>query len=423
MAMGRPAIPYVMKDGTIVPGLYHCPDGRWRVNATGAKFTEHDERLAVKRFRELTHVPPELATLRGETSRADLFAEGDGWSIYNPGARVDIDTQEIWDYVRESLLHRPLYVAQRTGIPELATFANLQIPGKPLPLSAIWNYYEAENASGNKAAAKRNWERMLRQTGAKTLADLSKEALYRFRESVENDPDIKSGGTKTWMYGQIKSVLSFAKKSHDLDPVQVSQALERCSVLWTRTEAPEYKPKPIDKGHLHQLLTAAGAGPWRAWILMGLNAAMKIEEICALEWKHVDLEAGTLSMLRRKTRMPKCAVLWPETVAAIRTLRRGPVYVFTSPHGTRFTSAQSRCNEFAKLRVKAGVPDAVTFSEFRDGAYTTACGAPIQDGRLAKVLAGHATGMDDAYVLRTPEMVRPVCDAVYNHYGPFPTPG
>ena len=122
MAMGRPAKPYAMQDGTIVPGLYRCPDGRWRVNATAAKFTEHNERLAIKKFRELPYVPPELATLRGETSKADLFAEGEGWSIYKPGARVDIDTQEIWDFVRESLLTRPLYVAQKTGIPELATF-------------------------------------------------------------------------------------------------------------------------------------------------------------------------------------------------------------------------------------------------------------------------------------------------------------
>jgi hypothetical protein len=32
--------------------LYKCPDGRWRINATGQKFTEHDERRAISKFRQ-----------------------------------------------------------------------------------------------------------------------------------------------------------------------------------------------------------------------------------------------------------------------------------------------------------------------------------------------------------------------------------
>lgn len=51
--MGRPQKPYHSSWGELIPGLYRCPDGRWRVNRTGQKFTEPDERLAVKRFRDL----------------------------------------------------------------------------------------------------------------------------------------------------------------------------------------------------------------------------------------------------------------------------------------------------------------------------------------------------------------------------------
>src|SRR2546425_1854141 len=51
--IGRPQKPYHTSWGEIVPGLAHGKDGRWRVVSTGKYFTEHDERLAVARFRAL----------------------------------------------------------------------------------------------------------------------------------------------------------------------------------------------------------------------------------------------------------------------------------------------------------------------------------------------------------------------------------
>jgi len=53
MARGRRQIPYRPSwGGDPIPGLYKCPDGRWRINATGQKFTEHDERRAISKFRQ-----------------------------------------------------------------------------------------------------------------------------------------------------------------------------------------------------------------------------------------------------------------------------------------------------------------------------------------------------------------------------------
>jgi len=225
------------------------------------------------------------------------------------------------------------------------------------------------------------------------------------------------------MYGKVKAVIAFALKSHDLDSAQVSAALDRCKVLWTTDEIPEYQPTPIRRDHLHALLKTAGDGPWRAWILMGLNCAMYLQELSELEWKHIDLAAGTLSMRRVKTKFPRAATLWPETIEALKLLRQAPTYVFTSPQGTRFKSTQSRCNEFAKLRDKTeGVPESVSFAALKDGAFTHTARGTAGDGRIAKILAGHSSGLEDAYNLRDPSIVRPACDAVYAHYGPFPLP-
>jgi hypothetical protein len=48
---GRPQRPYQPTfGGDPIPGLYKCPDGRWRITQTGQKFTESDERRAIQRF-------------------------------------------------------------------------------------------------------------------------------------------------------------------------------------------------------------------------------------------------------------------------------------------------------------------------------------------------------------------------------------
>jgi len=48
---GRPKKPYETSWGEIVPGLTKCGDGRWRNTVTEERFTEHDERRAIARFR------------------------------------------------------------------------------------------------------------------------------------------------------------------------------------------------------------------------------------------------------------------------------------------------------------------------------------------------------------------------------------
>lgn len=58
----------------------------------------------------------------------------------------------------------------------------------------------------------------------------------------------------------------------------------------------------------------------------------------------------------------------------------------------------------------------VQFSHLRDGGYTAAVHALGVDAKFAELLAGHKTGMKDKYVLRTPQIVKPATDAVYEEY-------
>jgi len=156
---------------------------------------------------------------------------------------------------------------------------------------------------------------------------------------------------------------------------------------------------------------------------VGLNFAMHIGEVCEIKWDEIDLEKGTYCSIRAKTeahRIPRAATLWPETIAALKAMPKKGPYVFTSHYGTKY-NRNKRVNTFGEFRTAAGMPH-ITFDSIRDAAYTAACRL-CSDERWARLLAGHRSpGLQDSYVLRNPEMVRPACDAVFQAYGPFPSP-
>ncbi len=56
--IGRKQKPHETSWGEIVPGLARDVDQRWRIVATGQRFTESDERKAVERFRKVIGVEP-----------------------------------------------------------------------------------------------------------------------------------------------------------------------------------------------------------------------------------------------------------------------------------------------------------------------------------------------------------------------------
>jgi hypothetical protein len=58
----------------------------------------------------------------------------------------------------------------------------------------------------------------------------------------------------------------------------------------------------------------------------------------------------------------------------------------------------------------------VQFADIRDGSFTEAVAGEGVDFRHAQVLAGHRSGIADAYVRRNPKMVAKTCAAVEQAY-------
>jgi len=418
MAMGRRPKPHQCSwDNKLIPGLYHYPGtNRWRVVDTGQRFTEADEHRAVARFLAMTKPKTIVVPTRGTTvNRGGVY--GNGKMMIE---KAETLADDFWPFLRELLIKEPAYVARMTGIPELAHLAHLQMPQDTIKLETLITTYETKGTASDKGKRRARiiWDRMTHITGAKDLAELTTEKLLAFREEIERTVD--GGGTKVNYFGRIKAIIAFGLKM-GLDALQIRAALDRCKVLWTATKKPQVNPTPISREEFHKLLAAAEAGPWRAWLMCGLNLCMHMDEVCKIKWTELDLEKGTYAAIRGKTaeqRIPRAATLWPETIAAIKALpRKGPVYVFTSKYGTKY-NRNTRGNDFGELREAAGVPATVKWDDLRDGAFTAACQGATE--QAARVLAGHkAPGLTDNYVLRNPQYAAPACDAVYRVYGPF----
>ena len=439
MAIGRPKRHFETTARETIVGLCALGNGRWRITLEGPhkgrRFNERDERLAVQKFRSIIGQAPTVALpvasvsveeLTGEAAShgRDVFAASLDSAIDEAGNVAftqRVDEARMWEWARGQIIADSANAAKRLGLPGIASLDFSAAPAPSLSLQFILDTYLAKSPAKDKSKreAANTFKRMMAYTKAKTLKDLTTDALKAWRDDVERSVD--SPGTKVAYYGRVKTIIGFGLREA-LDAQQIGAALDRAKVLWTADRPRQVDPRPITREAFHTLL-GAGDGSWRPWLLLGLNLCMHMDEVCELKWSEFDLAAATYTSIRGKTaerRIPRAATLWPETVKALKAVpRRGESpYVFVSSHGTRY-NRNTRGNDFAELRDAAGLP-AVTFDSLRDGAYTAACQAPGVDDKWARLLAGHkAPGLQDSYVLRNPKIVRPACDAVYTAYGPF----
>ena len=82
--------------------------------------------------------------------------------------------------------------------------------------------------------------------------------------------------------------------------------------------------RDLSAEQIRALLAAAKSAKWdgllnlHAMILLGINAGFGNTDCSELREKHLDLERGLVDFPRPKTDADRRAVLWPETVIALR---------------------------------------------------------------------------------------------------------
>lgn len=406
--VGRKRKPHTTAWGETIDGLGKTKD-RWRC-LTCRKFlpAESDERRAVANFRRHVEQEHSRSDLRAveTTPVASYDGEGGQWSI-----AAETSSQSLWGYVGEQIRTRPEWVAQQTGIPELARLADLPKPQPSPTLEAVGKLYlsKAEVTPQEHRESAGRWQEFqafMIKRGVTTLRKLTANTVADYGDDIRS-----RGKSPTYVkhrFGKVKTVINFARK-RGLHPDDCRHALDCCAVL-TPPKGKATNPAPISRDDLHKLLSKADDRT-KAAILLSMNLCLAPKEIVAVEWDELDLTAKTFVSSRNKTGVTRVGILWDETIQALQKFPRKPhMPVFISARGTERLELR---DDWQELRDAAGVK--VELASLKDGAYTAAVEAetPLD---TVKVLAGHATGISDHYLRRRPNMVEDACAAIYKHY-------
>jgi integrase len=115
-----------------------------------------------------------------------------------------------------------------------------------------------------------------------------------------------------------RSVFKYCYDSELLDkPKRFGPDFKKPARRVVRKDRASKAPRMFEAEDLRTIIDAAGV-PLRAMILLGVNCGWGNTDIADLERRHVDLDAGDADYPRPKTGISREAMLWPETVAALR---------------------------------------------------------------------------------------------------------
>jgi integrase len=166
---------------------------------------------------------------------------------------------------------------------------------------------------------------------------------------------------------RMRVVFKFAWDGGLIDrPVRYGQAFKRPSRKVVRIDKAKKGPKLFTAEEIKRMLAATGP-QLKAMTLLGINAGFGNADCGRLPQTALDLDRGQVDFPRPKTGIPRRAVLWPETVDAIRaSLAKRPnpkaeedgALVFITKYGlpwAKDATDQTLAKEFGKLLRALGI--------------------------------------------------------------------
>lgn len=428
---GRPKAIYKPKlGGDPIVGLMRLKDGRWR--ASGPEkytFTEPDEKLAIAHYREwesrglgsnlgLLKVHANVYDAARDVMKRTMDAGGalsatfqpavdgsKGWAVMD-----DHLSQPQWAWLRQQIIKRPKWVAERVGIEKIGYLRDIEEP-EPLPtfdtLTRVWdaNFNSSAEQRRKCPAAFADFRAV---SGIKALDEIKPAVVVKYRDEVYKRN--LTGKGQSNLFTRVRRYLSFFR-DRAIAVDTINRAIGYLRLLTPNQTTVTLDPKPIDVVDWKKLLAKA-EGADRAMILLMLNCAMYAAEVVRLRWE--DIRDGCLITHRAKTgKCVRVAVLWKETKDALAKIQRRGPFLFVNYAGAPL-AVKGAEKRFRDLRDAAKLPH-VTSSMLRDGAYTAAVEANVTNN-LCQLLVGHRSGLQDNYVKRRPAMVAPACEAIRKAY-------
>ncbi len=176
---------------------------------------------------------------------------------------------------------------------------------------------------------------------------------------------------------RIRNVTQLWRWSHSRNYIEDLPRL--CGPKAYKVEVPSTEIDVYSDRQVAQILNAS-QGKARLYVLLALNCGFTQKDISDLTHSEVDLEAGTITRRRSKTRHHENAPtvtyrLWPETLESLnRFVVQGGERVLLNSVGNPLVSEGRKADAIAKamqtLRANMAREDPITFKRFRSTAST-----------------------------------------------------
>lgn len=439
-----------------VSGLVRRPDGRWKAylpDGTLREFRCDDERQAVTRFYSLKESAEDkpfatpVAVIAkdatgeeaakavkiahaGDDARPDddeaeyLFGDRKpptGKTAFTSVIKLDAQGNLLFTKPGQEralcmlfsnwLRTRRQWLANTTGWEQLAYLTEVK-PPTPLPsfaaIEKVWEDFYVKNAE-QKRKVLHSWKDFKTTTKAEKLADITPELVISYRDNVYGRK--LTGKSQSNLFTRIRRLFSFAK-DRAIAVDELAKRLEYLALLTPSETTVSLDPKPITRADWDKLYGKA-EGDDKAMVLLMLNCGMYIQEAINLRWDDIKEEKYLIVHRRKTGKCLRIAVLWDETIQALKEVKRRGEFIFIADHGGQIGIKGAELR-FRSIREEAGVAH-VCGSHLRDGAATAAAEAS-EDQRIVDLLLGHRSGIKDHYAKRKPSMVAPACEAVRKAY-------
>ncbi len=130
------------------------------------------------------------------------------------------------------------------------------------------------------------------------------------------EASVKSPNTRMYHYHKVRTVIAFGLSAGSM-PRRFGPPWTgpRCFGLRPVRRRPSRNPLPVKTFMPSWNPPILGlTTPRRGWLLVGLNFAMHLGEVCGLKWEEINLNRGTYVSIRAKTeehRIPRAATPRP----------------------------------------------------------------------------------------------------------------
>lgn len=432
--MARPRKTVRADDGQEVYGLSFTHDRKSdkdRYYLTGTRppvWLGYDRNEAIRRFyalraretREQVAVGPGseflerfVERVRSGEAKPSIIAPMIAGDLLDGGAKL-VDADQFYERMRDAIARDPKGCAKRTGIPELGYLQKLDKPKPSLRFKQAIDLYLSRPTKritrGEQSKLTAHWLEFAEAVGVARIEDVTTEAVEAWAARISESYLSGTGSPKSVLnkITKVRTILRYASEKGHEDCTRVLRMVRAIDLPSARKVA----PKPMSRGDFHTLLDAADA-KWRAILLTAMNCCFYAADIRLMPKSVIDHETGEVVYPRPKTNVARVAMLWQRTRDALAEMPEHNLSaVFISGVRAPYSEGGFR-KAYDRFKARAGV--SATFAQIRDGAYTAAIrgGADITTVRM---IAGHATGMSDAYVMRGGEMVKGACRAIEARY-------